>query len=298
MTNGQLLNSTAYFVDTGSRADKAKSNLLNNAKVQHLKPYIGTVLENIQISQLSKEGLNELALLVAERKLVVLRNQDFKDIRLVRQIEIASHFGRLHKHPTGGHVKEHHELLRNFFKEYLGNNRLSRIGWHSDISYEKQTPSATFFWILDQPEVGGNTLFVSLVETYNRLSPQFQKRLEAEFSRARGASVRREPVETEHLIVRVHPVTGEKALFINENFTQHIAGLKDEESKALLGFLYDHIAKGANFQARAVYKPGTLILWDNRIVLHSGVPDFDSNIRRHAVRLSPQGEVPIPATTA
>jgi sulfonate dioxygenase len=92
---------------------------------------------------------------------------------------------------------------RNFFE-----NRVSQVYWHSDVSYEKQPPGTTFFWILEQPELGGDTQFASLVEAYNRFSPEFQKRLEgltavhsavsqADYSRDRGGPVRREPVETE-----------------------------------------------------------------------------------------------------
>lgn len=82
------------------------------------------------------------------------------------------------------------------------------VSWHSDVSYEKQPPGTTWFWILDQPQVGGDTLFLSQVEAYNRLSPEFRKRLEgltavhsavdqAEYSRKIGGPVRREPVESE-----------------------------------------------------------------------------------------------------
>ncbi|KIJ55736.1 hypothetical protein M422DRAFT_58010 [Sphaerobolus stellatus SS14] len=304
-------------IDPASRADRSKSNLLKNAKTQDLTPYIGTVVEGVQISQLSNEGLDELALFTAERKLLLFRDQDFKDIGPKRQVEIGRHYGPLHTHPTAAHVKGHTELAvvyrdakHNPSKDlYNANNRLTKLLWHSDVSYERQPPSTTFFWSLDQPDVGGDTLYVSMVEAYNRLSPEFQKVLQglravhsgvqqAERTRNQGAPVRREPPETEHPVVRVHPVTGEKSLYINQGFTRRIVGFKDEESDTLLNFLYNHIAKGADFQVRATYKPGTVVIWDNRIVLHSGIPDFDSSIRRHAVRLTPQGEAPIPATAA
>jgi sulfonate dioxygenase len=85
--------SSAEHTDAGSRADKAKPHLLQNAKVRDLNPYIGTVIKGVQISQLGKEGLDELALYAAERKLLVFRNQDFKDISPERQIEIVR-YGR------------------------------------------------------------------------------------------------------------------------------------------------------------------------------------------------------------
>jgi sulfonate dioxygenase len=71
-------------------------------------------------------------------------------------------------------------------------------------------------------------------------------------------------VESEHPLVRVHPVTGEKALYVNPIFGRRIVGFKKEESEALLRFLYDHIAKGADFQIRATYEPGTVVVWVSR----------------------------------
>lgn len=138
---------------------------------------------------------------------------------------------------------------------------------------------------------------------------------QAEHSRKRGGPVRREPVESEHPIVRQHPVTGEKALYVNPGFTKRIVGFKDEESEFLLKFLFDHIAKGADFQIRATYEPGTVVVWvcsslpdsqfsvlliliasqDNRLTVHSATDDYSDTQRRHAVRLTPQAEVPIPA---
>jgi len=303
------------FSDPGLRADPKKPNLLKaNVQVEQISPFLGAVVKGVQVSQLSKEGLDELALFVAEKKVVAFRDQDFKDLSPERQIEIARHFGPIQIHPTSGNVKgfpEFHVVYRDAnhdrFREYRGGNRANRTGWHSDVSYEKQTPGTTFFWILDQPENGGgDTLFASQVEAYNRLSDEFKKRLEgltavhsavsqAEASAKRGGPVRREAVESEHPVVRKHPVTGEKALFVNYGFTRRIVGFKDEESDALLNFLFDHVAKGADFQIRATYEPGTLVLWDNRLVVHSGTGDYPAEQRRHAVRLTPQAEVPIPA---
>ncbi|KZS90486.1 alpha-ketoglutarate-dependent taurine dioxygenase [Sistotremastrum niveocremeum HHB9708] len=298
-------------VDAGSRADKAKPHLLANAITNDLNPYIGTEVKGVQISQLSKEGLDELALYAGERKLLLFRDQDFKDLTPERQIEIANHFGPIQRHPTSGNVKgfpEFHVVYRDQdndrFREYFTDDRLTRIQWHSDVTYEKQPPSTTFFFILEQPKLGGDTLFLSQVEAYNRLSEPFKQILhglkavhsaveQAEGSAKRGGPVRREPVETEHPVVRVHPVTGEKALFVNKGFTRRIVGFKKEESDLLLNFLFDHIGKGSDFQVRARYEPGTVVVWDNRVTVHSATLDFESKERRHAVRLTPQAEKPI-----
>lgn len=89
---------------------------------------------------------------------------------------------------------------------------------------------------------------------------------QADYSRNNNGPVRREPVETEHPVVRVHPVTREKALFVNQGFTQKIVGYKKEESDYLLNFLYDHIAKGADFRIRGNYHPGTVVVWVRSLI--------------------------------
>ncbi|KAI0298971.1 hypothetical protein B0F90DRAFT_1818304 [Multifurca ochricompacta] len=229
------------FSDPGLRADPRLPHLLaEGVKRSDLSPYIGTELRDVQLSQLNKEGLDE-------------------DISRERQIEIARHFGPIQVHPTSGNVKgfpEFHVVYRDaendHFREYIGGNRANLTSWHSDVSYEKQPPGTTLFWILDQPELGGDTIFASQVEAYNRLSPEFQKRLEG--LRAVHTAVPQAEHSAlavdlcDHPVVRQHPVTGEKALYVNQGFTKHIVGFKTEESEFLLKFLFDHIAKGADFQ--------------------------------------------------
>ncbi|KAJ7042272.1 hypothetical protein C8F04DRAFT_1229963 [Mycena alexandri] len=306
------------FTDPGSRANPAKPHLLTaNTTTHDISPYLGTKVTGVQISQLISEGLDELALYTAERKVLIFRDQDFKDLGPEKQIEIVSYFGPIHKHPTSGNgFPEFHVVYRDAdhdeHREYIGLERSSLTSWHSDISYERQTPGTTFFFILDQPDNGGggDTLFLSQVEAYRRLSPEFQKRLEglravhsgvaqADISRKRGGPVRREPIESEHPVVRVHPVTGEKALYVNPGFTRRIVGYKTEESEHLLKFLYDHIARDRTSRFVGRTSPGRSLFGifsvsqDNRLTCHSATLDFDNVLRRHAVRLTPQAEVPI-----
>lgn len=187
---------------------------------------------------------------------------------------------------------------RDYFQE-----RTNSVTWHSDVTFELQPPGTTFLYLLDGPGAGGDTCFCNQAEAYRRLSPEFQKRLhglkaihsgyeQAENSRARGSIVRREPVASAHPIVRTHPATGEKALFVNPQFTRRIVGFKKEESDFLLKFLYDHIALSQDLQARVKWAPGTVIVWDNRVTAHTAILDWQDGQRRHLARLTPRAEPP------
>ncbi|KAF9482844.1 Clavaminate synthase-like protein [Pholiota conissans] len=257
------------FVDPGGHADPKKPNLLNpNTTVKNVSPYLGTKITGVQISEPSPAGLDELALFTAEHKVLA--------------------FCPIQRHSTSPNVKgypEFHVVYRDHTHDHSRSprrqNRISPISWHSDPASD-----------------GGDTLFLSQVEAYNRLSPRGLRAVHsavrrAEDSKLGNGPVRREPVESEHPIVRIHPVTGEKALYINEQFTCYIVGFRQEESDALLGFLYNHIAKGADFQIRGSYQPGTV---DNRLTVHSIVSDYNRSNRRRNVCLTPQAEIPIPVT--
>ncbi|OCF60249.1 hypothetical protein L486_02929 [Kwoniella mangroviensis CBS 10435] len=119
---------------------------------------------------------------------------------------------------------------------------------------------------------------------------------QADFSRAgnRGGVIRREPVENVHPLVRKHPVTGEKALFVNKQFSRYIVGLKSEESDSILELLYTHIAQGHDFQIRAKWKPKTVVLWDNRITAQTAIGDYspERDGFRHGSKINPQAERP------
>ena len=296
--------------DHGKDADLSFKNLLPEGVSRvDLTPTIGTTVEGIQLSSLTNAGKDELARFVAERKVVAFRNQDFADLPIADALKYGEYFGRHHIHPTSGSPEGYPEIhlvhrgAGDKFASQFFQSRTSSVAWHSDVTYELQPPGTTFLYILDKPTTGGDTLFVNQVEAYNRLSPGFQSRLhglkathsgveQVESSRSRDGVVRREPVITEHPLVRTHPVTGEKALFVNPQFTRDIVGYKKEESDALLKFLYDHIAFGADFQARVKWEEKTVVVWDNRVALHSALIDWKDGQRRHLARITPQAEKP------
>lgn len=219
--------------DHGKDADTSFPNLLpEGTTVSHLTPSIGTEVRGVQLSSLTKAGKDELARFVAQRKVVAFRSQDFADLPIADALEYGGYFGRHHIHPTSGSPEGHPEVHlvhrgagdqghKAFFQV-----RTSSVAWHSDVSYEKQPPGTTFLYILDRPDVGGDTLFVDAAQAYKRLSPLFQERLhglkathsgveQVNAAAARGSIKRREPVINEHPIIRTHPATGEKAIYVN-----------------------------------------------------------------------------------
>lgn len=115
--------------------------------------------------------------------LPAFRDQDFADLPIQEALDFGAYFGRHHVHPSSGAPKGYPEVhlvhrsaddktAENFFK-----TRTNSITWHSDVSYEQQPPGTTFLYILDGPKSGGDTIFANMAEAYNRLSPEFQKRL-------------------------------------------------------------------------------------------------------------------------
>ncbi|PSS05274.1 TfdA family taurine catabolism dioxygenase TauD [Coniella lustricola] len=294
----------------GKDADLSFRELLaSGSEVVDLTPTIGSEVRGVQLSQLSNAGKDQLARYVAERKVVAFRDQDFANLPIKDALEWGGYFGRHHIHPTSGSPAGYpeihlvHRSVGDTFAQSFFQTRTSSVAWHSDVSYEAQPPGTTFLYILDKPETGGDTLFVDAVEAYNRLSPLFQERLhglqavhsgieQVNAAKGRGGIVRREPVYHAHPIVRTHPATGEKAIYVNPQFTREIVGLKKEESDALLKFLYDHLAYGADFQARVKWEQGTVVVWDNRVTQHSALVDWKDGQRRHLARITPQAERP------
>ncbi|MCJ1230112.1 hypothetical protein MMC12_006783 [Toensbergia leucococca] len=296
--------------DHGLDADPTFPDLLSSsAQIEDLTPTIGSVIKGIQLSELNEAGRDQVALLTAQRKVLAFRNQNFADLPIEKAVEFGRYFGRLHIHHSSGSPEGHPEihLVHRSANDPTAKNvlaqRTSSLVWHSDITYENQPPGTSILYIFDKPTTGGDTLFVDGVQAYRRLSPAFRERLhglsavhsgveQAEAAKAKGGVVRREPGQSVHPVVRTHPVTGEKALYVNSQFTRYIVGYKKEESDMLLKFLYDHIAFGSDFQARIKWEEGSVILWDNRVTGHTAVMDWINGQRRHLARITPQAERP------
>ncbi|KAK1476296.1 hypothetical protein CTAM01_15539 [Colletotrichum tamarilloi] len=299
--------------DVGLRADPTKENLLGATGVSYeeVTPAVGTEIRGIQLSQLSFAQLDELALFAAERGVVIFRDQDFADIGPEKQKAYGRHFGSLHVHQMGGQIKDYPELLpvyRDFTPGAVDNeikDNVTSVKWHSDMSYEINGMGTTTFLPLSTPASGGDTLYLSTTAAYYALSETYRtllhslKAVHSGFSQASVNDHRdryiREPIETIHPVVRTHPVTKQFSLYVNRLYTKRIVGMKQEESAALLGFLFDHIERGQDWHLRVHWRPGTVVVYDNRNTQHSALRDFrveEGTTRRHMLRITPQAERP------
>ncbi|KAI8372942.1 uncharacterized protein BYT42DRAFT_594807 [Radiomyces spectabilis] len=291
--------------DPGHKADPAKNSLYNNAeKIFDLTPHIGTEVHGLQLSQLTDQQKNDLALLVAERGVVFFRNQD---ITPHQGVELGRYFGRPHIHNTFGHPEGLPELHIIYFDENSSTKGYEHLSfadiWHTDVSYEVQPAGLTFLKIDTLPEVGGDTLWASGYAAYEKLSPAFQKFLEGleavhsgqhqiDEAVAQGRPVRRRIVESIHPVVRTHPVTGWKSLYVQPYFTRRIVGLSPKESTAILNYLYQLIATSADFQVRFKWTEDSVAVWDNRVTFHNAIFDYLGSGKRHGWRVTPQAEKP------
>ncbi|GAB9476562.1 Poly adp-ribose [Globisporangium polare] len=295
------------YEDRALKADPTFKNLLagDATTITHLSPKIGSEIAGIQLHELSDAQKDELALLIAHRGVVFFRDQA---IDIDQQLDLGRYFGPLHIHQNLGHPEGYPEVVsvENSVEKsqaLLAHQRYEPTNlWHSDTSNERQPPSYTIFKLLTSPDVGGDTLWASGYEAYERLTPPFQKFLEGltaihssklqwEGAVAAGFNVRRPWVESEHPIVRTHPATGRKALYVNAAFTTRIPQLSAVESDAVLRLLYKHVAEGHEFQVRYRWTQNAVAIWDNRVTFHYATFDYLPG-NRHAVRVTPHGEIP------
>ncbi|KAI8890206.1 TauD-domain-containing protein [Backusella circina FSU 941] len=292
--------------DPAARGDPKKASLYDNAeKIFDLTPHIGTEIHGLQLNQLNDQQKDDLALLVAERGVVFFRDQD---INVYEGVEFGKHFGPLHIHNTFGHPPNLPEVHVVYFDQKTPTSlfeleRTAADGWHSDVTYENQPAGLTLLKIDTLPATGGDTLWASGYTAYDRLSPAMQKFLEGleavhsgqqqvdEALRA-GHTIRRTVYEHAHPIIRTHPVTGWKSLFVQPGFTRRIVGLSKRESDLILKFLFEHIAGGVDFQVRFKWQENSVAVWDNRTTNHNAVFDYLSIGRRHGWRVTPQAEAP------
>jgi len=274
------------YHDPALRADKSKPHLFTEGvKAIPITPKMGTILTGVKLENLSQEAKDEMALLVSERKVVVCREQlDFLSKGPAFQVEFMEYFGKLSHQPVTGAVKgfpQFHIIHRDGNKEEIANffkHKTTSTIWHHDVSYERQPPGYIMLGILACPDVGGDTVVADMAEAYNRLSPAFQAMIDQMkavhtsenligMAKKSKGQVRCDPIDSVHPVVRVHPVTGERAIFLNMEWPKEYIGLKDEEAQVVVKYLVDHVRMGHDFQARIHWEKHSVVIFDGRTTL-------------------------------
>ncbi|MBL8703244.1 MAG: TauD/TfdA family dioxygenase [Rhodospirillales bacterium] len=213
-------------------------------------------------------------------------------------VALGRRFGDLSRYPMVKGLAGHPEVIEVVKLPHEHKN-FGGI-WHSDTAYLDEPPMGTMLLAHELPPVGGDTLFANMYLAYETLSPGMQRMLEGlravnntavgAASRTREDADERRGYEAEHPVVRTHPETGRKALYVNAGHTERFAGMTRAESAPLLDFLYRHLAR-PEFTCRFRWAPGSLAFWDNRATQHNPVNDYHGHTRR-MYRISIAGDRP------
>jgi len=237
----------------------------------------------------------------------------FRDQSLSRpaQLALAAHFGKPELHPIANGMEDYPEIIRVLKPE--GEEAFFGTSWHTDNSFFEAPSSTTILYGETVPPCGGDTVFASMELAYQTLSEPIKALIDplravhtaadAYDPRTTGeAKYRGETAisytfsdaiyeRVEHPVVRTHPETGRKALYVNAMFTDHIVGLNRHESDALLAMLYAHATR-QELTCRFRWEPGSIAIWDNRCVQHYAINDY-AEFERVMYRVTIQGTPPV-----
>mgnify|MGYP001822901748 CR=1 FL=1 len=161
--------------------------------------------------------------------------------------------------------------------------------WHTDVTFSESPPITAILHMVDCPPVGGDTQWINLYQAYETLSAPLREMLDG--MTAIHVNNYGSGQVAEHPVVRVHPETGRKSLYVNGAFTVGIKGMRRSESDALLGYLFRHAVR-ERFTCRVRWEPGTLTMWDNRSVQHYALHDYAGH-SRHMRRITVKGDRPV-----
>ena len=254
-------------------------------EIYHLSPVIGTEVLGIDLSKVDRATTAWLNDLLVERKVLFFRDQEIAE---EEHIAFAARFGGLEVHPFTDNNVRHPEII------HLNNDRehppYINI-WHSDVTWREEPSLGSILRARVVPEVGGDTLFANMEAAYEGLDEETKELIDAPYyaihdnegflqgMRTQGAS--EEEIEARrvefppqrHPVVRTHPVSGKKSLYVNKAFTRCIDGMKREESVALLAKLYQQ-AWMPDYQCRFRWRKDSFAFWDNRAAQHYAAADY------------------------
>jgi len=257
-----------------------------------VKPYapaLGAEVRGVQLAEgLDEETYREIR--AAFLQFGVLFFKDQAEIPPAIQVQIGRMFGELHMHPAAPQMPGYPEVF------VIHAHRDSKVAngefWHSDVSCDEVPPLGTILQIHVLPEIGGDTMFANMYAAYDALSPPMQQMLSGLTARHESEHVYRGRYSDRgvddlgkvypsavHPVIRTHPETGKKAIYVNRTFTRRIVELTEEESDAVLRLLHDH-CEHVDFQIRFRWERNDVAFWDNRCVMHRAIWDYWPNERK------------------
>jgi taurine dioxygenase len=268
----------------------------------HVEPIagaLGAIVRGLDIADLDDAGFAALHAAWLEHQVLFLRDQG---ITPEQHKAFGRRFGELQVHPflhsRGGEGHPEIVVLESDEKRpYVA------AGWHSDVTFAERPPLASILRAVEVPGFGGDTMWSSCTAAYDALSDTMQRLLSdlvavhdtaKTFSRGAYPSEKHPDAakmpRAKHPVVRTHPETGRKALFVNPAFTSHIKGMKRNESDALLAFLYEHMVL-PEFTCRFHWEKNSIAIWDNRCTQHRVIADNVTAFRRME-RVTVDGDAP------
>ena len=272
-------------------------------QVQPIAGALGAEITGVDLSRdLSDAAVAEIRRVWLEHLVVFFRDQDLPPARL---LAFAHRFGEPIEYPFVKGLDEFPEIIPVL---KLENEKINFGGiWHSDTTYLDVPPMASMLVAREVPPAGGDTEFANMYLAYETLSSGMRRLLDglvainssaaADVSRTREdrikdsarADARKEYVAA-HPVVRVHPETGRRALYVNVAHTVRFEGMTEEESAPILKFLYAHQTR-PEFTCRFHWRPGSLAMWDNRCAQHNAINDYQGH-RRLLHRITLAGDKP------
>ena len=280
----------------------AQARSYRHIEVSPLAGALGAEIRGVDVSKpLEAAVVAEIRQAFLDHLVILLRDQQLSPPAL---LAFAQCFGKAMEYPQLKGLPEC-PLVTPVVK--LEHERVNFGGiWHSDTTYLDKPPMASMLYALETPPYGGDTLFANQYLAYETLSEGLRKTLEdltgintsakAEVSKTREDRLREAGVELkvlvgEHPVVRTHPETARKALYVNVGHTARFKGWTDAESEPLLEYLFSHQVK-PELTCRFRWEPGSLAFWDNRCAQHNPVNDYHG-YRRVMHRVTLEGDTPV-----
>ncbi len=261
--------------------------------VQPLTPTIGAIVTGVDLAQLDDATFAAIHDAWMQHQVLFFRDQNLTP---EQHLAFGRRLGPLHIHPAAPYAHGQPELM--VIHTDKDSHRNNGNGWHTDVSADEEPPMASLLHLHQLPSQGGDTLFSSMYAAYEALSDTMKAFLapltalhKSDYTGNYGDhKPQREFPQAVHPVIRTHPVTGRKALFVNRGFTKRVNGLTPSESSALLGMLFEHVQNPA-FQCRFQWERNSLAMWDNRCVQHLAIWDYHPETRS-GLRVTVKGDRP------